>query len=60
MEAHNRDKELYGDDRLMSMVDSTRDLPGEQVLERIFADVNEYAAEVPQFDDITMVVLSVK
>ena len=60
MEAHNRDKELYGDDRLMSMVDSTRDLPGEQVLERIFADVNEHAGEVPQFDDITMVVLSVK
>ena len=60
VEAHNRDNELYGDDRLKSMVDSTRDLPGEQVLERIFADVNEHAAEVPQFDDITMVVLSVK
>jgi serine phosphatase RsbU (regulator of sigma subunit) len=44
----------------MSMVDSTRDLPGEQVLERIFADVNEHAGEVPQFDDITMVVLSIK
>ena len=60
VEAHNRNDELYGDDRLMHMLDSTRDLPGEQVLERIFADVNEYAAEVPQFDDITMVVLSIK
>ncbi len=60
VEAHNRDNVLYGDDRLMSMVDSTRDLPGEQVLERIFADVNEHAAEVPQFDDITMVVLSIQ
>ena len=60
VEAHNRDDKLYGDDRLKSMVDSTRELPGEQVLERIFADVNEFAAEVPQFDDITMVVLTIQ
>ena len=60
VEAHTRDNKLYGDDRLMRTLDSTRDLPGEQVLGRILADVNEFAAEVPQFDDITMVVLSVK
>ena len=60
VEAHDRDNKLYGDERLKSMLDSTGDLPGDQVLERIFTDVNEYAAGVPQFDDITMVVLSVK
>ena len=44
VEAHNKDNELYGDDRLKGMLDSTRDLPdstrdlpGEQVLERIRA-----------------------
>ena len=37
VEAHNKDNELYGDDRLKGMPDSTRDLPGEQVLERIRA-----------------------
>lgn len=60
VEAHNRNSELYGDDRLKSVLDSTRDLPGEQVLEHIWNGVNEYAAGVPQFDDITMVVLTIK
>ena len=31
-----------------------------EVPKRIFADVNAYTGEVPRFDDITMVVLSVK
>ena len=60
VEAHDRNNGLYGDDRLKSMVDATRDLPGEQVLERILADVNAFATGVPQFDDITMVILSIK
>lgn len=60
VEAHNRNNELYGDDRLKNKLDSVRDLSGEQVLESIFVDVNEYAAEVPQFDDITMVILSIE
>ena len=59
VEAHDQNNKLYGEDRLKSMVDSTRDLPGETVLERIFDDVGEFAAGVPQFDDITMVVLTI-
>ena len=42
------------------MLDGARDQTGEQTLGRIFDDVNEYAAGVPQFDDITMVVLTIK
>ena len=60
VEAHNRENGLYGEDRLMALLDSTRDYPGEQVLARVFEDVNEFAAGVPQFDDITMVVLTIK
>ena len=60
VEAHDRNDELYGDDRLKSMVDATRDLPGEQVLERVFNDVGTFATGVPQFDDITMVVLTIQ
>ena len=60
VEAHDRKDALYGEDRLLGMVDGTRDLPGEQVLERVFDDVSEFAAGVPQFDDITMVVLTIK
>ncbi len=60
VEAHDRNDELYGEDRLKSMMNDTRNLSGEQVLERVFADVGEYATGVPQFDDITMVVLTIK
>ena len=60
VEAHDRENGLYGEDRLKAVFDSARDCPGEQVLERIFDDVNEYAAGVPQFDDITMVIMTNK
>ena len=58
-EAHDRNNKLYGEERLQNVLDSTRELPGEQVLERIYVDINEYTAGVPQFDDITMVILTV-
>ena len=60
VEAHNHAKELYGEERLQKVLDGARDCTGEKTLDRIFADVNEFAAEVPQFDDITMVVLTIK
>ena len=60
VEAHNRTDELYGEDRLQAVLEDTRACPGKQVLARVFGDVNDYAAEVPQFDDITMLVLTIK
>lgn len=59
-EAHDLADELYGMDRLGKVPESARDLPGEQVLERILDDVKEFAAGVPRFDDITMIVLTIK
>ena len=60
VEAQDREEKLYGEDRLRRLVDDTVDLPGEQMLERILSDVNLYATGVPQFDDITMVVLTIR
>ena len=60
VEAHDREKNLYGNERLQKVLDDARDCPGEQVLERILDDVNEFARGVPQFDDITMVILTIK
>ena len=60
VEAHAKKKNLYGTKRLQQVLDDTRNCPGEQVLERIFDDVNNFAAGVPQFDDITMVILTIK
>lgn len=58
-ESHDRTKELYGTERLHQMLESTKDAPGEQVLQSILDDVHRFAKGVPQFDDITMVVLTV-
>ena len=60
VEAHDKTNGLYGMERLEAVLDGARDQTGEQTLGRIFDDVNEYAAGVPQFDDITMVVLTIK
>ena len=60
VEAHDKAKNLYGNERLQKLMDDGRDLPGEQLLKRVFDDVCEYATGVPQFDDITMVVLTIK
>ena len=59
-EAHNRANALYGEERLKKVLESTMDSSGEQVLDSIFKDVNDFAGDTPQFDDITMVVLSIK
>ena len=59
-EAHDHSDGLYGTDRLKAVLERTRDCAGEEVLARILDDVNEFAAGVPQFDDITMIVLTVK
>ena len=60
VEAHDRGRNLYGSERLQQVLDGARDCPGEEVLDRIFEDVNLYATGVPQFDDITMVILTIK
>ena len=59
-EAHDRENSLYGTDRLEKILENTKDAPGEKVLESILEDINIFADGVPQFDDITMVVLTIK
>lgn len=59
-EAHNRLNNVYGTDRLEQMLESTKDAPGEQVLGSILADVSDFSEGTSQFDDITMVVLTVQ
>ena len=58
-EAHNRENALYGTERLEKILDDTRNAPGEKVLEGISSDINAFAEGAAQFDDITMVVMTV-
>lgn len=59
-EAHDLNHECYGVERLKKVMESCKDISAEELLDSIVKDVNEYARGVPQFDDITMLVLSVK
>ena len=59
-EAHNGDNNLYGTGRLEKVLDESRDSSGEQVMDNVFTDIEVFAEGSPQFDDITMVVLTIK
>ena len=53
VEATNIDKELYGDDRLLEMINSVGDTDCKTLCEKIRDDVDKFYDGAPQFDDIT-------
>ena len=59
VEAHDLKDELYGDKKLLDLVGKTSDKTGEEVVDAIFRSIEEFASGAPQFDDITMVSVSV-
>ena len=59
-EAHNRANDLYGEERLIKVLENTEKEPGEKTLDGILSDITAFVDGAPQFDDITMVILSVK
>jgi sigma-B regulation protein RsbU (phosphoserine phosphatase) len=56
-EADNVKEELYGEERLKNCMESNYKLPPEDLLRKIREDIDSFADEAEQFDDITMVVL---
>jgi len=59
-EAHDPTNAQYGEDRLNKVLERTRQSPGGQVLDSVLRDIKDFSRGAPQFDDITMVVLTVK
>ena len=59
-ESHSREGELYGEERLMSVLNDISAQSGEGVLASILKDVNRFSEGEEQFDDITMTVLTMK
>ena len=53
VEATNVDKELYGDDRLLEMINSIGNADCQTICEKIEDDVDKFYDGAPQFDDIT-------
>ena len=59
-EANNPAGEQYGKERLKAKLNSTAGLSTEAALTNIKADIERFADTEPQFDDITMLMISLK
>lgn len=53
-EAQNTSEELFGEERLLDSLQRNGHLPLQQMLESVRADIDTFAGEAEQFDDITM------
>lgn len=57
-EAHNSSNAMYGEDRLIRIMEETSKESCEDVLAAITEDVNRFANDAPQFDDMTMEIIA--
>ena len=53
-EAQNTAGELFGEERLLTSLQQHGHLPLKEMLEAVRADIDTFAGEAEQFDDITM------
>ncbi len=59
-EATNENEVLYGEDRLLTYIDNNKNLNAEALLSGLKKDIDSFAGNAPQFDDITMLVFDYK
>ncbi len=53
-ESNNKNEEFYGDERLLKVVTSNAVIGSEGICRAVKSDLDIFAADTPQFDDITM------
>jgi len=58
-EAFNADNEEFGEERLAAVVRGSIDRPCPEIRDRIMSEIDQFVAEAPQHDDITLLVLRV-
>lgn len=56
-EATNSEDQLYGTDRMLEALNKNKDLPLNEVLINLKADVDTFVGEAKQFDDLTMLIM---
>ena len=57
-EAKNSERELFGTDRLLSVLNSDKDASPQKTLENVTNGINAFVGDAEQFDDITMLGLA--
>ena len=55
-EAFNNNNEMYGEDRLLKCINSTKNKNVEDLVQTIISDVNAFAGGIMQSDDMTMLI----
>jgi PAS domain S-box-containing protein len=56
-ESINAQEEMFGEDRLRDIILKNASFPAQAILERILSGVQEFTGDMPQFDDITLMVI---
>ncbi|HOX36161.1 MAG TPA: SpoIIE family protein phosphatase, partial [Methanoregulaceae archaeon] len=56
-ESINAKEEMFGEDRLKEIIRKTADRTAGEILERILAGVREFTGDMPQSDDITLLII---
>jgi PAS domain S-box-containing protein len=56
-EAINKDVKQYGAKRLRSIIQASRQLPAQDIMESILEDISSFSSGQAQYDDITMIVV---
>jgi sigma-B regulation protein RsbU (phosphoserine phosphatase) len=60
LDAENAEGEMYGHERLASLLCNRRELPVQEIADAILADVSRFQGEQERFDDETIIVLKVR
>jgi phosphoserine phosphatase RsbU/P len=60
LDAENEKGEMYGEERLATLLCGSRDLPARHIADAILADVTQFQGAKDRFDDETIIVLRVK
>jgi phosphoserine phosphatase RsbU/P len=60
LDAEDAQGEMYGQERLSSMLCSRREQPAQEIADAILADVSRFQGEQERFDDETIIVLKVR
>jgi sigma-B regulation protein RsbU (phosphoserine phosphatase) len=60
LDAENEQGEMYGEERLATLLCGSRDLPAQHIANAILSDVTQFQGSKDRFDDETIIVLRVK
>jgi serine phosphatase RsbU (regulator of sigma subunit) len=58
IDAQNENQALFGESNLVTALENTWGVPAQDKLTEILRDVHEFVGDAPQFDDITLMVLT--